>query len=134
MFRKISVLFFYFAFGCQLSGCVAVIGAAAGGAGTATWLGGKLSQKVYASVESTHRAAVRALAEMDFVTNKETVTDQVTQIVGQTSTGRPFWIDIRPIDSKETRLDVRVGVPGDQVESRKLFDRITSKLWNKGRA
>lgn len=112
----------------QMNGCVAVLGAAAGGAGTATWLGGKLTERTMSSMERTQKAARLALRDLHMDISKETIKDNIIQFVGETEAQRPFWVDITPISRKETRVDVRVGVPGDKEISRQVLDRILSHL------
>ncbi|MDD5019538.1 MAG: DUF3568 family protein [Candidatus Omnitrophica bacterium] len=112
----------------HLTGCVAVLGAAAGGAGTATWLGGKLSQQVDASYEKTQKAARSSLVALKLTITRETVKDDVAQFVGDYTDGRSFWVDIRPVSLTASRVDVRVGVPGDQDASRKILDKIVASL------
>ena len=112
----------------SVTGCVALVAGAAGGAGTATWLGGKLTQQVNASFEKTQQATKSALAALKMNVTKETVKDDVAQFVGDYSTGQSFWVDVRPVTSKESRLDVRVGIPGDKEASRKILDKIQAYL------
>jgi hypothetical protein len=128
MLRKILCTLVMGFVGAHLTGCVAVVAGAAGGAGTATWLGGKLSQQIDASYEKTQSAAKSALASLKLVVTKETVKDDVTQLVGDHPDGRSFWVDIRPVSSTASRVDVRVGVPGDQDASRKVLDKIVASL------
>ncbi|MFA5038336.1 MAG: DUF3568 family protein [Candidatus Omnitrophota bacterium] len=128
MLRKICMGLLGIVFVVQMNGCVALVGAAAGGAGTATWLGGKLMEDVNTTMERSHRASRSATKALGMTVTKETVKDSVIQLVGQTEFERPFWIDITPVTSKQTRIAVRVGVPGDKEASQELLDRILSYL------
>lgn len=128
MFKKILCTLVIGFVGAHLTGCVAVVAGAAGGAGTATWLGGKLSQQVDASYEKTQQATKAALASLKLTVTRETVKDDVAQFVGDYPDGQSFWVDIRPVSSTASRVDVRVGVPGDKEASRKVLDKIVASL------
>lgn len=128
MFKKIWSMLIVGVVSAHLAGCVAVLAGAAGGAGTATWLGGKLTQQVNASYEKTRKATKSALAALKLTITKETIKEDIAQFVGDYTDGRSFWIDIRPVSATESRLDVRVGVPGDMDASRKVLDKILAYL------
>lgn len=128
MTRKISAWMIGLLLILQMNGCVAVLGAAAGGAGTMTWLGGKLTERVASPMERTQRATRFALRDLNMVITRETIRDNVIQFIGETEAQRPFWIDITPVSRKESRVDVRVGVPGDKEISAQVMKKILSHL------
>jgi len=128
MFKRIWGMLIVGVVSAHLAGCVAVVAGAAGGAGTATWLGGKLTQQVNASFAKAQKATKSALAALKLTITKETVKEDVAQFVGDYTDGRSFWIDIRPVSTTESRLDIRVGVPGDVDASRKVLDKVLTYL------
>lgn len=128
MFKKIVSVCVSLVFAITISGCVALFGAAAGGAGTAFWLSGKLSSQVEASYERTIQAAKQALKSLKMEVVKETRSDEVTQIKSEYSDGRDVWIDIRPLSESATKVEVRVGARGDKAASSKIVEEIKKYL------
>jgi len=112
----------------NVSGCWLLVAGAAGGAGTAYWLSGKLSDEVSASSERTTQATEKALASLNMSVMKKTVATNVTQIISKYTDGSDVWIDIRPISTKTTKIEVRVGVPGDKAASTKILEKIKSSI------
>ncbi len=118
----VSVLF-------NLCGCVVLLAGAAGGAGTAVWLSGKLSQEVNASLDKAAHAAKTAIKSLRLTITKETVKEDVVQIIGDYTDGRTFWVDIHRISENSSRLDVRVGaISGDRAAAAKILERIKRYL------
>ena len=110
------------------SGCIPLIAAGAGGAGTAAWLSGKLTEEVNASYDRSIRAAKSALDSMDFIIKKEVRKDDVTQIMSNYTDGKTIWIDIRPITKTKTKIEVRVGAIADKTATRNVLDKILKYL------
>ena len=100
----------------------------AGGAGTAVWLSGKLTQEVHASREKAVKAARSALKSLKLEITKETKTEEVTQIKSNYTDGREIWIDIRPMTESSTKIEVRVGAIGDKAAADKILKKIASYL------
>lgn len=110
------------------SGCVPLIAAGAGGAGTAMWLSGKLTEEVNASYDRTIRAAKSALDSMGLIIKKEVRKDDVAQIMSTYTDGKTIWIDLRPITKSKTKIEVRVGAIADKAATRDVLDRILKYL------
>ncbi len=128
MVKKMEGIFLCIILVLNLSGCVLLFGAAAGGAGTAFWLSGKLSDEVNASYERTIVAAKKAVESLDMNVDKETKSDEVTQIRSEYADGREVWIDVRPLTQKSSKIDIRVGIKGDKAASAKILERIKKYL------
>lgn len=128
MVKKLSasILLLFIAF--NLCGCALVLGAAAGGAGTAVWLSGKMSDEVDASYERTIEAAKGALSSMDMPVTKETKKEEVTQIMSKYMDGSTVWIDIRPVTTTDTKIEVRVGATGNKKASTEIIDAIKKHI------
>lgn len=93
----------------NLSGCFLFIAGVAGGAGTAVWLSGKLTQEFHASYHATVDATKMALQSLNLQILKETQDEKVTQFKGAYSDGREMWIDIHRVSEYSTKVEVRVG-------------------------
>lgn len=112
----------------NLCGCALLLAGAAGGAGTAFWLSGKLSDEVSASYERTIDVTKRALKSLDLEVDKETKSAEVAQIRSKYTDGREVWIDIRPLTETTSKIEIRVGVKGDKMASTKILERIKKYL------
>lgn len=111
------------------SGCIAILAGAAGGAGTAAWLSGKLTQEANASLKKTTAAAKTALKSLRLNITKETAKEEVVQIIGDYTDGRTFWVDIRRINDNSSKLEVRVGaITSDRAAADKILKRIMRYL------
>jgi hypothetical protein len=109
------------------SGCFVLLAGAVGGAGTAVWLQSKLSQTVNGPVEQAVRGVKAGLKDLKVAVSKETVESDVTQLRGDYE-GKPYWVDIRKVTERSSKVEVRVGVPGDETLSRKFMDAILKRM------
>jgi len=112
----------------SVSGCALLLGAAAGGAGAAYWLAGKLTDEVAASYEETVAATEQALLAMEMPVNKLTQTEETTQFKSATSDGKMVWVDVEPVTSATTRIEVRVGAGGDKGASSEILENIKKNI------
>jgi len=93
----------------NLTGCFAIFAGVAGGAGTAVWLSGKLTQEFHASYQATIDATNSAIQGLNLKVVKEIHEDTVTQIKGSYTNGSEMWIDIHKVGDNSTKVEVRVG-------------------------
>jgi hypothetical protein len=112
----------------NLYGCVALLAGAAGGAGTAAWLSGKLTQEVDASFDRTLTAVKSGLQSMTLKVTKETIKEDAAQVMSNYSDGRTIWVDIHRVTAFATRLEVRVGAAGDKEAAQKVLNKIMQYL------
>ena len=106
-----------------LNGCI-FLAAGAAGAGTAKWLSEKVTQEVKSPRDKVVSAAKDALKGMKINVYKESKSTEVTQILAKNTDGKQVWVDIRPIDAKNTRVDVRVGYLNGEADARKILEQI----------
>lgn len=125
---KKSVCLFLAVLALPLSGCVALFVGAAAGVGTATWLSGKLIQTIDSDRESTVKAVKQALSSLKMQVKKQTIADDVTQIISEYTDGRTVWIDIRPLPDRFSRIEIRVGVTGDKDAAQRILQKVQSFL------
>jgi len=128
MIKKTTLLFVTALLSLSLCGCVALLAGAAGGAGTAGWLSGKLSEEVKAPFDKALKATVSGLKSLKLEITKETVKEDVAQVMGKYKDARTIWIDVRPVTASVSRIDVRVGITGDEEASREILARIRKHL------
>jgi hypothetical protein len=128
MIKNISTFIVMVLFLVNIYGCVALLAGAAGGAGTAVWLSGKLTQEANVSSDKSIKAVKSALDSLGLLITKETKKEEVTQIISKYTDGKTVWIDIRPVTLEASRIDVRVGAVTDEEASRKIMDEIIKYL------
>lgn len=125
MTKNLTLLFISVFLLISTYGCVALLAGTAGGAGTAVWLSGKLSQEVKAPLDRSIVAAKSALKSLKLEVTKQTVKKNVAQVMSKYTDGKTIWIDIRRLTSSTSKIDVRVGaVNGDKEAADKILDRI----------
>jgi hypothetical protein len=131
MFKKIPIYVVALILGASIatfSGCTLLFGAAAGGAGTAFWLSGKVGEELAASYQQAISATENALDSLDMEITKKTHSENVTQFKSIYSDGSTIWIDIRPVLENKTEIEVRVGMRGNQSASAEILERIKGYL------
>ena len=128
MIKKMGFLVLLVMMAVNVSGCVALLAGAAGGAGTGYWLSGKLTQEVDATIEEGFAAAKSALKSFGFAVTKEVKKDTVAQVVSEYTDGKTIWIDVHRISDDRSRLAVRVGAVSDEEAARKILDKILRYL------
>lgn len=109
-------------------GCAALIVGAAGGAGTAAWLSGKLTQEVSVPRDKVADTAKSVLKSMNMSVTSELRSDKVTKLRGLYVDGRRLRIDLIPISTDRTRIEIRVGAMGDKTASEQLLRKISDRL------
>ncbi len=127
MLKKLSVFLAAVMLLPIATGCIPLLAGAAGGAGTAAWLSGKLVQEFHSSYEDTINASKRALSELDLDVDKETRQDTVTQLRSKYSDGREVWVDIHKVTETSSRVEVRVGI-GDKEAANSILKKIERLL------
>lgn len=128
MFKKAVIFIFCAALLAALSGCVALVAGAAGSAGTAMWLSGKLTQEVQSPYGRAVEAAKSALKSLKLEINKETRAQTLTQLKSKYTNGKEVWIDVRKITDNLSRLEVRVGIVSDRAAAAQILKKIVQYL------
>ena len=129
MLKKSCSLIFAVLLLLNLYGCIALLAGAAGGAGTAAWLSGKLSEQVNVPFERTIKASKSALESLKLEVTKETKEENVAQIMSKYTDGKTIWIDIHRVTEAASRIEVRVGAIGsDKETATKILNRIKRYL------
>lgn len=129
MLQKIAMFIFAGLLLLNIYGCVALLAGAAGGTGTAAWLSEKLSLQVNAPFERAIKAAKSALSSLRLAVTKETIEQNIAQVMSKYTDGKTIWIDIRKITDSTSKVEVRVGaVKGDKEAADKILKRIMRYL------
>jgi len=129
MFKKLIVFVFSGFLLLNIYGCFALVAGAIGGAGTAVWLSGKLTQQFNASYARTVKAAELALKSLNLGIEKEAQEVNITTFRSHYTDGKEIWIDVRRITETSTKVEVRVGaVSSDKEASAKIMNKIRDYL------
>ena len=108
MFRNIAVFVFSIILLLNVCGCLLFAGAA-GGAGTAVWLSGKVTQEFHVAYDRAVKGTRSALNSLKLDILKETKEDNLTQFKSKYSDGKEIWVDLRKIADNSVKIEVRVG-------------------------
>ena len=110
------------------SGCLAVVVGAAGGAAGAVYVMGKLQDEMSYEVSVVHNATIAALAELELKLLEDKADKLSAHVESEFSDGEYVWIDLQSISDSRTSLTIRVGVTGNEVRARKIYDAIKRHL------
>jgi len=135
MFKKTLLWIAVLVYSFNLSGCfliipavICVVGGAAIGVGTATWMSDKLVEQVPYGYDKTVQASRDGVSDMKMAVIKETDTDTLTQISCKYDDGRTVWINVAKSSPKVSRIEVRVGAWGGKADATKVLDAILNHL------
>ncbi len=112
-----------------MSGCVAALAVGvAGGAGGYAWSSGKLTFTTPNDITTCHEATVTALASLKIDIKGDSTDMLAGRIKGVTATGEEVTIDLEPQSIRITKMDIRVGFWGNQVQSELIANAIKKRL------
>ncbi|HSF67149.1 MAG TPA: DUF3568 family protein [Nitrospiraceae bacterium] len=114
--------------GLLCSGCLALAVGAAGGAAGAVYVMGKLKDEVDYPVPVVHEAAVAAMQDLELKVAEDKVDKLSAHMESAFSDGTHIWIDIDSVSDSRSQVIIRVGVMGDEVRSRRIYDTIKRNL------
>jgi Protein of unknown function (DUF3568) len=115
-------------FGVLCSGCLALAVGAAGGAAGAIYVMGKLKDELNYPVPVVHDATVTAMNDLELKLSENKVDKMSAHLESAFSDGTHIWIDLESISDSRCRVTIRVGLAGDEVRSRKIYDTIKQNL------
>jgi hypothetical protein len=126
-FCKSSVILAVVALLPLLSGCVAVLAGAAG-AGTVAWVQGRLDAALDANYEKAEKAVNLAITQMEFakVSEKKDVLNAI--FIARTAEDKKIEIKVSRVGDVTSRVQIRVGVFGNEAQSLAILDKIKANL------
>lgn len=110
-----------------LSGCV-VVAAGAVGAGAVAYVRGELESSLEAGLDDAYAAAQRALTKLEFAKIDESKSGLDARLVHRTALDKKVEIKLKKVTERLTKIEIRVGVVGDQELSLTLLDKIQAEL------
>ncbi len=109
------------------TGCVAVVAGAAG-AGTVAWVQGRLDATLNADYEKTVIAANLAIKDLQFAKISEKKDALEAILVARTAGDRKVAIKVLKATDQSAKVQIRVGVFGDEALSLTILDKIKANL------
>jgi hypothetical protein len=109
------------------TGCL-VAAAGAAGAGTVAYLRGELSSTLDAPYENAVRAANRGLQELEFAKISENKDALTAILISRTADDKKVEVKVTKVTESTTRVQIRVGIFGDEALSLTVLDRIKEQL------
>lgn len=110
-----------------LTGCV-VVAAGAVGAGAVAYVRGELESSLEADLDTAYAATQRALTRLEFARIDQRKSGVDAQLVHRTALDKKVDIRLKKITDRLTKIEIRVGVVGDQELSMTLLDKIRAEL------
>jgi hypothetical protein len=110
-----------------LTGCV-VVAAGAVGAGAVAYVRGELEASLEANLDTAYAATQRALAELEFAMIDQSRSGVDARLVHRTALDKKVEIKLKKDTERLTKIEIRVGVVGDQELSLTLLDKIRAEL------
>ena len=110
-----------------LSGCVAVLAGAAG-AGAVAWVEGRLDATLDANFDQAEKAANRAVTQLQFVKVNEKKDALTATMIARTAEDKKIEIKVVRAGDTTSRVQISVGVFGDEGQSLAILDKIKANL------
>jgi hypothetical protein len=111
----------------SLTGCVAVVAGAAG-AGTVAWVRGELEATLDVSYEKAATAANLAIKQLQFAKISEKKDALTAILIARTAEDRKVEIKVIKVGDQSAKVQIRVGVFGDEALSLTILDKIKTNL------
>lgn len=124
--KQIALVLMFCSSLIHLQGCAAVLVGA--GAGSVAYLKGNLEAVLEKDVSQAYQAALKALDELEISTTKKQKDALAAVIVGRTAADKKITIKLKAAENNLTKLSIRVGVFGNQAQSRRIYDEIRKNL------
>lgn len=109
------------------SGCL-VVAAGAAGAGTVAYIRGELDAALEGRYDAVVAAANHAVADLKFARISENKDALTAVIVARTADDKRIDIKVTKVSDNLSKVQIRVGIFGDEFISVSLLDRIKANL------
>ncbi|HWA26552.1 MAG TPA: DUF3568 family protein [Lacunisphaera sp.] len=109
------------------SGCVAVVAAGAG-AGAVAYVRGEMNTTVESDLGTVFASAQKTLADLEFAKINDHKSGVDALLVARTALDKRVEIKLTKVTDRLTKVQIRVGVMGDQDISLTILDKIKARL------
>jgi hypothetical protein len=125
---KAYLNFIFLFFLISSSGCIPLVIGAAAGAGGIGYAKGALAHNIDEPVERVYKASLAALKDFKAVITFDELTRHSAIIRGEYPDGQKLVINVEGLTEFVSKITIRIGVFGDQEDSRLLLSAIQKKL------
>ena len=109
------------------SGCL-LVAAGAAGAGTVAYVRGELDASLGNGYESVVQASNRAIDQLQFKKISESKDALKAVLIARTASDKKVQITVIKVSETLTKVEIRVGVFGDQALSTTILEKIKGSL------
>ncbi len=109
-------------------GCVPLLIGAAVGAGGVAWVKGGLEQNFDRSVDQLHRASLGGLRDIKCAVRLDQIRKHLAKIDFEFDDGQKATINIKALTERSAKLNIRIGVLGDETKSHIILNAILKHL------
>ena len=110
-----------------ISGCV-VAAVGAGAAAGVGYIRGDLEATLEDDVENVYEASLQALDELKLAVISKQQDALGAKIVSRNSEDKKIQVKLKQTEGGITKLTIRIGVFGDETQSRLIYDKIKENL------
>lgn len=109
------------------AGCV-VVAAGAAGAGVVAYVRGELETTLEGRLDAVHKAAGRAISQLEFNQISDQKDALTAVVVARTAQDKKIEITLTRVGDNLTKVQIRVGIFGDEDVSRTILDKIKASF------
>lgn len=127
--RKLIPLCLVLALGVApfLTGCV-IVAAGAAGAGAVAYVRGEMEANLEHDLNAVFKAAQRALADLELAKIDDQKSGVDALLISRTALDKRVEIKLRKITGNVTKVQIRIGLMGDQELSLTILEKIKAGL------
>ncbi len=109
------------------TGCV-VVAAGAAGAGVVAYVRGELETTLESKLDAVHKGTSRAISQLEFSKISDQKDALSAEFVVRTTRDKKIDIVLTKVGDNLTKVQIRVGIFGDEEMSRTLLEQIKASL------
>lgn len=110
-----------------LTGCV-VVAAGAAGAGAVAYVRGEMTTTIDRDLDAVFRASQQALTKLEFAKVNDHKTGVDAELLARTALDKKVQIELKQVTPTLTKVEIRVGLVGDQDLSLTILETIKAEL------
>ena len=111
-----------------LTGCIPLIIGVAAGAGGVAYVRGILEQNIDQDLSRSHEAVISAFKDLKISIKTDEVNKHNTKTVGKSEDKKDVTVALDALTEKATKVQIRVGLFGDEESSLKILNAIQKHL------
>jgi hypothetical protein len=110
------------------SGCFVLAVGAAGAAAGVVYTLGKLTDELSYEVSVVHAAITQAMNDLELRLSEDRSDKLTAHMESEFADGTNVWIDAQSVAEDRTKLTIRVGVLGDEIRAKRVYEAIKQHL------